>query len=173
MNGLAVAIAIATTSPGPRVHLEVERGPAAVSLIAREAQRNEVRGLRRVRTEAACVAPCDVVVNADAPGFFVAGDGVLPSSTFHLPPTGDVTIRVRAGRRSAFLTGWTLAGVGAPALITGATMMTLADDDAGRLRVGAAVAGVGVVMVVTGAILIATGRTKLRFGPATGAETGP
>ncbi len=47
-------------------------------------------------------------------------------------------------------------------------MMTLADDERDRLRVGAAVAGVGVVMVVTGAILVATGRTKLRFEPAAG-----
>lgn len=165
MNGLALAVAIAATS-GPRVHIEVERGPDAVALIAREAQRNEVRGLRPVHAKAVCMAPCDAVVDAEAPGFFLAGKGVLPSSTFHLPPTGDVTVRVRAGRRSAFLTGWTLAGVGTPALIAGATMMTLADDDTDRLRVGAAVAGVGVVMVVTGAILIATGRTKLRFESA-------
>lgn len=163
MNALAVAIAVASASAGPRVHLEVERGPDAVVLIARDAQRNEVRGLRRVEATPACVAPCDIVVDADAPGFFVAGQDVLPSSTFQLPPSGDVTVRVRAGRRSSFLTGWTLAGVGTPALLAGAAMMTLADDDTGRLRVGAAVAGVGVVMVVTGAILIATGRTKLRF----------
>jgi len=168
MNGLALAIAVATTGTGPRVHLEVERGPDAVVLVAREAQRNEVRGLRRVQAQAVCTAPCDAVVDPEAPGFFVAGKDVLPSSTFHLPPTGDVTVRIRAGRRSAFLTGWTLAGIGAPALITGATMMTLADDETDRLRVGAAVAGVGVVMVVTGAILIATGRTKLRFEPAAG-----
>ncbi len=163
MNGLALAIAVATAGTGPRVHLEVERGPDAVVLIAREAQRNEVRGLRRVQAQAVCTAPCDVVLNPEAPGYFVAGPDVLPSSTFHLPPSGDVTVRVRGGRRSAFLTGWTLAGAGSPALLAGATMMTLADDDTDRLRVGAAVAGVGVVMVVTGAILIATGRTKLRF----------
>ncbi|MBV1856933.1 MAG: hypothetical protein KUG77_00885 [Nannocystaceae bacterium] len=168
MNGLALAVVAATTSTGPRVHLEVERGPEMVVLIAREAQPNEVRGLRRVRAQAACTAPCDAVMSPEAPGFFVAGEDVLPSSTFHLPPTGDVTVRVRAGRRSAFLTGWTLAGVGAPALLAGATLMTLADDDAGRVRVGAAIAGVGVVMVVTGAILIATGRTKLRFEPVAG-----
>lgn len=166
MIGLALAVAVASSTAGPRVHIEVERGPDAVVLIAREAQRNEVRGLRRVQAEGVCTAPCDAVVSPEAPGFFVAGKGILPSSTFHLPATGDVTVRVRAGRRSAFLTGWTLAGVGAPALITGATMMTLADDEADRLRVGAAVAGVGVVMVVTGAILIATGRTKLRFESA-------
>ncbi len=165
MNALAVAVAVAVAGPGPgpRVHLEVERGPKAVVLIAREAQPNEVRGIRRVDAEATCTAPCDAVVDPEAPGFFVAGHGVLPSSTFHLPPTGDVTIRVRAGRRSAFLTGWTFAGVGAPALLAGATLMTLADDDTDRLRVGGAVAGVGVAMVLTGAILIAVGRTKLRF----------
>lgn len=166
MNGLAVAVAVAATAPGPRVHIEVERGPDAVVLIAREAQRNEIRGLRAVQAEAVCTAPCDAVVDPQGPGFFVAGAGVLPSSTFQLPPSGDVTVRVRAGRRAAFLSGWSLAGVGSPALIAGATMMTLADDDVDRLRVGAAVAGVGVVMVVTGAILIATGRTKLRFESA-------
>ncbi|MGH1342904.1 MAG: hypothetical protein ACRBN8_15180 [Nannocystales bacterium] len=168
MNGLALAVAVAAAGSGPRVHIEVERGPGAVVLVAREAQRNEVRGLRRVRARPVCSAPCDTVMNADAPGYFVAGEDVLPSSTFHLPESGDVTVRVRAGRRSAFLTGWTLAGVGAPALLAGATMMTLADDERDRLRVGAAVAGVGVVMVVTGAILVATGRTKLRFEPAAG-----
>lgn len=165
MSALVLAILVAA-SAGPRVHVEVERGPKAVVLIAREAQRSEVRGLRRVDPETGCRAPCDAVMDGEAPGFFVAGKGVMPSSTFLLPPTGDVTVRVRAGRRSAFLTGWTFAGVGAPALIAGATMMTLADDDTDRLRVGAAVAGVGVVMVVTGAILIATGRTKLWFESA-------
>lgn len=165
MNAVVLAI-LAATAAGPRVHVEVERGPKAVVLIAREAQRNEVRGLRRVDPRGGCLAPCDADVDGDAPGFFVAGKDVMPSSTFLLPQQGDVTVRVRAGRRSSFLTGWTFAGLGAPALIAGATMMTLADDDTGRLRVGAAVAGVGVVMVVTGAILIATGRTKLRFESA-------
>jgi len=157
-----LAVLVATT--GPRVHVEVERGPRPVVLIAREAGRAEVRGLREVALEqGVCVAPCDEVIDpSQAPGFFVAGAGMLPSSTFDLPPKGDVTVRVRGGRRGAFLAGWVLAGVGAPALVGGAVAMTLADDDRERLRVGAAVAGAGVSLVLTGAILVATGRTRVR-----------
>jgi hypothetical protein len=103
---------------GPRVHIEVERGPKSVVLVAREAQRAEVRGLRVVRDSGVCTAPCDAqVATAQTPGFFVAGPGVLPSATFDLPNVPDVTVRVRAGRRPAFLAGWVLAGVGAPVLI--------------------------------------------------------
>lgn len=87
MFHLALAAAVATAAEqGPRVHVEVERGPQAVALIPREAQRSEVRGLRRVDIGTGCRAPCDAVLDADAPGYFVAGEGVMPSSTFRLPP---------------------------------------------------------------------------------------
>lgn len=165
MAAALLAILVAGSVAGPRVHVEVERGAGSVVLVAREAVRAELRGLRRVDTEreGVCSAPCDLEVDATgAPGFFIAGPRILPSSTFDLPPGGDVTVRVRAGRRRSFLAGWVLAGVGAPALIGGAVTMTLADDDIGRLRVGGAVAGVGVSMVLTGAILVATGRTRVR-----------
>jgi hypothetical protein len=162
---LSALLAIAVASGGgPRVHVEVERGPKAVVLVARQASARELRGLRRVEDDPAtvCRAPCDVEVPADAPGFFVAGPGVLPSPHILLPPEGDVTVRVRAGRRGGFLAGWVLAGVGAPALVTGAALMTLADNDRQRLQTGAVVAGAGVSLVLTGAILIATGRTRVR-----------
>ena len=165
MQSAVLAVLAAAASTSPRVHIEVERGPAAVVLVAREAQKAEVRGLRRVPVDhsVACAAPCDAPIDvASATGFFVAGRDVLPSPTFDLPATGDVTVRVRAGRRSSFLAGWVMAGVGAPALVGGAAAMTLADDDRGRLRVGAAVAGVGAAFVLTGAILVATGRTRVR-----------
>ncbi len=159
---LAAAAAMAAER-GPRVHIEVERGPRAVVLIAREAQRAELRGLRPVRDAGVCTAPCDVTIAvAERPGFFVAGSGVLPSTTFDLPATSDVTVRVRAGRRPAFLAGWVLAGLGAPVLLGGAATMTLADDDRDLLRTGAIVAGVGVSTLLTGAILVATGRTRVR-----------
>lgn len=161
--GLLAAAVV--TAPGPRVHVEVERGPA-VSLYAREPTRREVRGLRAVSRDdaaAVCTAPCDRAVSVeDAPAFFVASPAALPSKPFLLPPSGDVTVRVRAGRRRGFLAGWVLAGVGAPALVSGAVLMTLADDDRTRLHTGAAVAGVGASMVLTGAILVATGRTRVR-----------
>lgn len=159
---LGVAAALAGEQ-GPRVHIEVERGPKGVVLLAREAQRAEVRGLRVVREGGVCTAPCDVEINvSQSPGFFVAGPGVLPSATFDLPSAPDVTVRVRAGRRPAFLAGWVLAGLGAPVLIGGATTMTLADDNRGLLQTGAVVAGVGVTTLLTGAILVATGRTRVR-----------
>lgn len=164
MQAALLAVIAAAGSPGPRVHIEVERGPVPVVLVPREAQRAEVRGLRKVDVEeGVCSSPCDAVLDvAEAPGFFVAGEQMLPSSTFDLPPTGEVTVRVRGGRRGSFLAGWVLAGVGAPALVGGAVAMTLADDDRQRLRVGAAVAGAGVSLVLTGAILVATGRTRVR-----------
>jgi hypothetical protein len=46
--------------------------------------------------------------------------------------------------------------------VTGAALMTLADNDRQRLQTGAVVAGAGVSLVLTGAILIATGRTRVR-----------
>jgi len=152
---------VAATSSGPRVHVEVDRGPKAVVLVPRQSTLREVRGLQRVDPhEGVCTSPCDAVV--DAGDAFVAGDGVLPSTPFGLPPAGEVTVRVRAGRRGAFLGGWVVLGVGGPSMIGGAVAMTLADDDPGRLRTGAVVAGAGAALVLTGAILIATGRTRVR-----------
>lgn len=165
MHGALLSVVAAAVASGPRVHIEVERGPSPVVLVAREAQRRELRGLERVDTtlEAACVSPCDSPVDAsDAPAYFVAGPDLMPSTNFNLPPSGDVTVRVRGGRRSSFLAGWALAGVGAPALVGGAIAMTLADDDQPRLRTGAVIAGAGASLVLTGAILIATGRTRIR-----------
>ncbi len=166
MHAAVLAVIAAASTAGPRVHIEVERGPTPVVLVAREAEKSEVRGLRRVdtRRDGVCTSPCDAVVDvSEAPGFFIAGGPLLPSSTFDLPPSGEVTVRVRGGRRDSFLAGWVLAGVGAPALVGGAVAMTLADDDRDRLRVGAVVAGAGAALVLTGAILVATGRTRVRL----------
>lgn len=166
MHTALLSVLAAAAASGPRVHIEVERGPGPVALVAREAQRSESRGLRRVdsQREAACVSPCDAVVEtADAPAFFIAGPDLMPSTNFNLPPAGDVTVRVRGGRRSSFLAGWVLAGVGAPVLVGGAVAMTLADDNQPRLRTGAVIAGAGASLVLTGAILVATGRTRIRL----------
>ncbi|MEM6296493.1 MAG: hypothetical protein AAGA54_34825 [Myxococcota bacterium] len=163
-----LALVAAATPPGPTVTIDVTRGPKPVTLIAREATRAEVRGLggRSPMGPGVCTSPCEQVVAVDgAPGFFIAGPGVLPSSTFDLPPRGDVQLEVRAGRRAGFLAGWVLAGVGAPTLLTGATLMTFADDDRGRLRTGAVVAGAGAAVLITGAVLVATGRTRVRVVP--------
>lgn len=165
MHGVLLSFLAAAAASGPRVHIEVERGPAPVALVAREAQPAESRGIRRVDTqrEAVCVSPCDAELDApDAPAFFIAGPDLMPSTNFNLPPSGDVTVRVRGGRRSSFLAGWVLAGVGAPVLVGGTVAMTLADDDQPRLRTGAVIAGAGASLVLTGAILIATGRTRIR-----------
>ncbi|MCR9163885.1 MAG: hypothetical protein ACE37F_22460 [Nannocystaceae bacterium] len=165
MHAALLSVLAAVATNGPRVHIEVERGPSPVALVAREAQRNESRGLRRVDTrhEAVCESPCDAVVAVDAPAFFIAGADLMPSTNFNLPPQGEVTVRVRGGRRSSFLAGWVLAGLGAPVLIGGTVAMTLADDDQPRLRTGAVVASAGASLVLTGAILVATGRTRIRI----------
>lgn len=163
--GAGVLAVLAATSSGPSVHIEV-RGDRSVALLARSIEAREARGLRPVQVDVdvatVCHAPCDRQVDVSAgAGFFIAARGVMPSREFDLPPQGEVTLKVRPGRRGSFIAGWVLAGLGGAGVLAGATTLTFADDDPDRQRTGAIVLGSGAVALVTGVVLIATGRTRV------------
>jgi hypothetical protein len=155
-------------APGrPRVHVEVDgRGEVKLYEVTRD-DGGSGTGPEPTDREL-CTAPCDVVVDGTAgQQFVVGGQGISRSLSFSLiDAQRDTTIVVKPGRRGLFIAGWTLAAIGAVAVIGGAVALTFADDDKTRRRGGGITFLSGLPLVAGGGVMIAFGRTRFRIGEA-------
>ena len=114
-----------------------------------------------------CTAPCNSDIPETETGVFVvAGPRITPSTEFTLPPSGEVTLEIRVGRRAVYTAGWGLAAVGALGMIGSAATMTFADNNADLLRNGGIALGVSAGAAVTGIVMLALGRTQVRHSVA-------
>lgn len=125
--------------------------------------------------ETVCVAPCVMPVSTRAT-YRVAGDGLVPSSTFALPRTPHLRLDADLGSSRSRVSGalLTLAGAGALVLGTGAAITSpiLAANDVGSdavhtglLAGGVGTASVGALLVAVGVTLWITNDSSLRFDP--------
>ena len=132
--------------------------------------------------EAVCVSPCATPVSRNAT-YRVAGDGLVPSSTFAIAG-GTPRLRLDAdlGSSKSRISGalLTLAGAGALVLGTGAlvTSPILAANDLGSEGFRTGLLGGGIATVSVGALLVAVGVTlwvtndsTLRFEPSPTGQT--
>jgi hypothetical protein len=126
--------------------------------------------------EPVCTSPCAMPVSRRST-YRVAGDGLVPSSTFALPTGSRLRLDADLGSSQGRVSGalLTLAGAGALVLGTGAlvTSPILAANDLGSegfrtglLGGGVAAASVGAILVAVGVTLWVTNESTLRFEPA-------
>lgn len=131
--------------------------------------------------ETVCVAPCAMPVSTRST-YRVAGDGLVPSSTFALPRTPHLRLDADLGSSRSRISGALLGIAGAGALVLGASASIaspiLAANDVGgeALHTGLLAGGIGTVAV--GAVLLAVGiglyftnESTLRFDPTPTSRT--
>ena len=125
--------------------------------------------------EPVCTSPCAMPVSRRST-YRVAGDGLVPSSTFALPTGSRLRLDADLGSSKGRVSGalLTLAGAGALVLGTGAlvTSPVLAANDIGSegfrtglLAGGVAAVSVGAILVAVGVTLWITNESTLRFEP--------
>ncbi len=125
--------------------------------------------------EPVCTSPCAMPVSRRST-YRVAGDGLVPSSTFALPTGSRLRLDADLGSSKGRVSGalLTLAGAGALVLGTGAlvTSPILAANDLGSegfrtglLAGGVAAVSVGAILVAVGVTLWVTNESTLRFEP--------
>ena len=111
--------------------------------------------------EHACVSPCSLKLDTRY-AYRVAGDGLVPTGSFSLPPNGDrVRVDARMGSSTGRVAGVVATGAGIVALGAGALALIatpiLNSEDIGSegFRTGVFAGGVGAVAV--GAVAVALG----------------
>jgi len=111
--------------------------------------------------EHACVAPCTLPLDTRY-AYRVAGDGLVPTESFSLPPTADrVRVDARMGSSTGRVAGAVTTGMGLTAIAAGAVALIaspiLASEDVGSqgFRTGVVAAGVSAVSV--GVIAVGVG----------------
>jgi hypothetical protein len=125
-----------------------------------------------------CVAPCEVAIDPKY-AYRVGGDGLVPSSTFTLPRTGDVTVDAQMGSAYKRLGGLALFGVGAGGMVLGVAALAvspvLASDNVGSSGVrtgilvsGAALTSLSALVLGAGLWLWAQNDTKVHPDPMRG-----
>lgn len=124
-----------------------------------------------------CPAPCGVKLPVGT--YRIAGDGVRPSRTFKLAPSGDerVTLTVNAGSKAGFVGGLVSTSVGGGALVVGAVLVlsslrctaggffqSTCTTAEGPRTAGYVSMLIGAVAVAVGVpTLVANARTKVTF----------
>ncbi len=156
---------------GPRVHIVPSR-PAAVQLFELTLERtpggqySPYRGAYR----SLCTAPCGEVVAA-RPGrlLFFGGAGITPSRLLELPETpGDLSVRVRPGRRAVRSVGIALISVGAIGVVAGGLLRRVESSIThGEIRHGdsTAILVTSASLLVGGVVMYVLGRTGFKFSP--------
>ncbi len=122
----------------------------------------------------ACVAPCQIQLDPHFT-YRVAGDGLVPSSSFALPRSGDhVRVDAKMGSQTGRLLGIGLTGIGALGVAAGGLALgaspILESQDVGSKGFRTAVLAGGVTVLAAG---IVTGITGLYLWLSNGSSATP
>jgi hypothetical protein len=153
------------------VRLHVEADAPAVTL------EEVTAGGRWMRARPICRAPCDQFVDAHGQSglFVLAGEGIVPSSPFHLTGHGrDVALDVAVARSARRAGGFAMAFIGAAGVVAGLSMIALGaipttsdgGQSPGLVAAGGVAGGVGLGLLVGGIVLVVKTRTTFAFRPA-------
>ncbi|MBL4685489.1 MAG: hypothetical protein JKY37_12920 [Nannocystaceae bacterium] len=152
----------ASATRGMSVHLEV-RGRATVGLYRKH-------GAAKIGTTAesktkVCDAPCDMHVSLTTGDRFVLdGPRMVPSLSFSLAEQpARIDLVVRPGYRALSIGGWVSVALGAAAVVAGAVVLTIADDNRGLRRAGGFTLLSGLPLLIGGGVMASFGRTRFRI----------
>jgi len=144
--------------PGPHAEFGIDSSP-------------ESDAVPRYVPRLVCLAPCDQrVEDATGEGLFLGGEGVRPSSHFHLPlHAASVTITASPKRATVSTVGTVLVPAGSVSLLAGLVlvpaMVSAREQSPGSssssmpVIAGGVLMGVGALLLAVGIPLLATGST--------------
>jgi hypothetical protein len=120
---------------------------------------------------AVCVAPCDQEVLDDGHEFFLAGEGITPSSRFLLGPYNAVHINASPGSSTLRGAGAAFTTIGTIAAVLGTCFLPVATDgnrtvagvSGGLLGSGGAALAAGIPLLVTGSTKYSIGGPEVAF----------
>lgn len=152
----------------PRIHVEVEGdGTVLLHRVVADIAGANISG---VVSRAVCRAPCDEVIDGrGGESFFFGGSNPTVSRRFELvDKTGDVTARVRPGKRGLYVGGFILVGIGGTIALGGVAMLAMPRPTSAlrSFKVpGAATLGTGAAMLAGGIPMMVFGRTRVKWFP--------
>ena len=156
---------------GPRVRLEV-KGKHQLSLYGIDSEfagygsgSGGTVAIHGIEYRRLCTSPCDEKVRSGTGRFFLGGESYTASRPFDLPNRGDVVVEARAGHKALYWMAWVSLMVGAPLLISGATLAGLSnatDINLGSKAAHGALIGVGTALIIGSIPMFIFGRTRAK-----------
>ena len=150
----SVAVVLHADAPGATI----ERRASVRSFSGLPIEEASIAGVATWVAE--CTAPCETRLDTKYT-YRVAGDGLVPSGSFTLPPEGPVVVDAEVGSATGRLGGLGIGALGAGGLVLGVAALAvtpiLAEDNVGTPEVRTGVLAGGIAVTALGALAFSAG----------------